>query len=86
MTPYGRARYGARQNMDITNKHYRFYAERIIRKLMEVTAGRKCVIGFQLDNETKYYDVAGLEVQAGFVKWLRVKFHDSLDEMNSIRA
>ena len=83
VTPYGRARYGARQNMDITNKHYRFYAERIIRKLMEVTAGRKCVIGFQLDNETKYYDVAGLEVQAGFVKWLRVKFHDSLAEMNS---
>ena len=33
-----------------------FYAERVIRKLMEVSAHRKCVIGFQVDNETNIMD------------------------------
>ena len=54
-TVNGRGIYGARQIMDITHPVYRFYAERVIRKLMECTAHRKCVIGFQVDNETKYY-------------------------------
>lgn len=69
-------------NMDITHPAYLFYAERIIRRLMEVTAHRKCVIGFQLDNETKYYDTSGRHVQERFVKYLREKFHDDLDAMN----
>ena len=74
--------YGARQIMDITNPVYLFYAERVIRKLMEVSAHRKCVIGFQVDNETKYYGTAGKNVQLAFVKYLREKFHDDLDAMN----
>ena len=53
-TVNGRGIYGARQIMDITHPAYRFYGERVIRKLMECTAHRKCVIGFQLDNEKKY--------------------------------
>ena len=81
-TKQGPGIYGARQIMDITHPAYLFYAERIIRKLMEVTAHRKCVIGFQLDNETKYYDTAGCHVQERFVKYLREKFHDDLDAMN----
>src|SRR5262245_41678115 len=32
ITPQGQNKYGARQNMDITNKNFRFYAERIVRK------------------------------------------------------
>lgn len=52
-TKQGQGIYGARQIMDITNPVYLFYAERVIRKLMEHTAHRSCVIGFQLDNETK---------------------------------
>lgn len=52
-TKAGRNLYGPRQNMDITNPDYLFYAERAIRKLMECTAHRKGVIGFQLDNETR---------------------------------
>lgn len=72
----GRHIYGARQSMDITDPAYRFYADRIIRKLMEVTAHRKCVIGFQLDNETKYYDSAGEGIQRAFVRYLREKFSD----------
>ena len=71
VTKEGRALYGHRQNMDITNPDYLRYSERIIRKLMEVTAHRSCVIGFQLDNETKYYGTAGKNVQLGFIKYLR---------------
>ncbi len=81
-TKKGRGIYGARQIMDITHPVYRYYAERVIRKLMEVSAHRSCVIGFQIDNETKHYDTAGRNVQEQFVKYLRKKFRDDLDAMN----
>lgn len=81
-TVKGRGIYGARQIMDITHPVYRFYAERVIRKLMECTAHRKGVIGFQVDNETKYYGTAGKNVQEKFVKYLRKKFNNDLDAMN----
>ena len=81
-TVRGRGIYGARQIMDITHPVYLFYAERVIRELMKCTAHRKCVIGFQLDNETKYYGTAGKNVQEQFVKYIREKFHDDLDAMN----
>lgn len=81
-TVKGRGIYGARQIMDITHPVYLFYAERVIRELMKRTAHRKCVIGFQLDNETKYYGTAGKNVQEQFVKYIREKFHDDLDTLN----
>ena len=81
-TVRGRSIYGARQIMDITHPVYLFYAERVIRELMKLTAHRKCVIGFQLDNETKYYGTAGKNVQEQFVKYIREKFHDDLDALN----
>ena len=81
-TVKGRGIYGARQIMDITHPVYLFYAERVIRELMKRTAHRKCVIGYQLDNETKYYGTAGKNVQEKFVKYLRTKFHNDLDAMN----
>lgn len=81
-TVKGKGMYGPRQIMDITNPVYLFYSERIIRKLMECTAKRKCVIGYQLDNETKYYGTAGKNVQERFVKYLRNKFHNDLEAMN----
>ncbi len=81
-TVRGRGIYGARQIMDITNPAYLYYGERVIRELLRRTAHRKCVIGFQLDNETKYYGTAGKNVQERFVKYLREKFHDDLDAMN----
>ena len=34
-TPSGKNKYGPRQNMDIANPVFRFYAERVIRKMME---------------------------------------------------
>ena len=81
-TVKGRGIYGARQIMDITHPVYLFYAEHVIRELLKRTAHRKCVIGFQLDNETKYYGTAGKNVQEQFVKYIREKFHDDLDALN----
>ncbi|MDD4796794.1 MAG: beta-galactosidase [Eubacteriales bacterium] len=81
VTQKGPERYGKRQNMDITHPGFRFYAQRVIRKLMEVSAHRRCVIGFQLDNETKHYNTAGRNVQLLFQKHLRRQF-GTLDEIN----
>ena len=81
-TIHGRGIYGARQIMDITHPVYLFFAERVIRELMKCTAHRKCVIGYQVDNETKYYGTAGKNVQEKFVKYLRKKFNNDLDAMN----
>lgn len=81
-TVNGRGIYGPRQIMDIAHPAYLYYAERIMRKLMECTAHRKCVVGFQLDNETKYYGTAGQNVQRQFVKYLRQKFDGDLDALN----
>ncbi len=83
VTKDGQSKYGPRQLMDITAPMYRFYAERVIRKLMEVTAKRPCVIGFQVDNETKHYGTAGQNVQQAFVKYLREKFNNDLDAFNA---
>lgn len=73
-TKSGKSRYGARQNMDITHPVYRFYAERVIRKIMEAVHNHPAVIGYQLDNETKHYDVYNENVQIQFVKYLKEKF------------
>ncbi len=81
VTEDGQGKYGARQNMDITNPHYRFYAERIIRKLMAATVLYENVIGFQLDNETKHYHTAGQGVQRLFCEHLKEQF-GTTDEMN----
>lgn len=83
VTGRGEPRYGARQNMDITSPAYRFHAERVIRALMQHTAHRRAVVGFQVDNETKHYDVASLGAQRAFVKHLRVTFDDDLDALNA---
>ncbi|SHJ17846.1 beta-galactosidase [Tessaracoccus bendigoensis DSM 12906] len=82
-TASGPGRYGARQIMDITNPAYLFHAERVIRELLGHTARRGAVIGFQIDNETKHYGVASLDVQRAFVKHLRTRFDDDLVAMNA---
>ena len=61
-TPQGVNKYGPRQKMDITSPVYLRYAERIIRQLLQATAQHPAVIGFQVDNETKYYDSCGEHV------------------------
>lgn len=81
-TPKGLNKYGPRQKMDITSPVYRYYAERIIRQLLAVTAAHPAVIGFQIDNETKYYETSGHSVQVAFVKYLRKKFSNDLNALN----
>lgn len=82
VTHKGKAVYGGRQIMNITDASFLFYAERAIRRLIAHVAGHKAVIGYQVDNECKYYDVVSNNVQKLFVKHLREKFHDDLDAMN----
>ncbi len=82
-TPAGPGRYGARQIMDIINPAYRFHAERVIRALISRTAEHPGVIGFQVDNETKYYDSVSADVQRAFVKHLRDRFDDDLGALNA---
>src|SRR5690606_8586152 len=82
-TSTGRGRYGARQNMDITHPAFLLHAERVIRALAEHTARHPSVVGFQLDNETKYYDTASDAVQRRFVKHLRDRFDDDLGALNA---
>ncbi len=72
----GPSRYGHRQNMNLLHTGYLFHAQRIIRTLMEEVCNRPCVIGYQLDNETKSYDTAGIDVQKRFVEHLKEKFED----------
>lgn len=81
ITPRGAGKYGARQIMDITNPTYLFYAERIIRKLIDRAKNHPAVIGYQTDNETKHYDTSGPNVQLLFVKYMKEKFK-TLDAVN----
>ena len=82
-TPKGRNRYGARQIMDIVNPSYRYYGERVIRRLISHVADNPQVIGYQVDNETKYYDCVSPDMQRLFVKDLRRRFDDDLDRLNA---
>lgn len=82
-TVNGQGHYGARQIMNIVNPAYRFYGEGVIRALISHVADRKCVIGYQVDNETKYYDSVSDDMQILFVKYLRKKFHDNLEDLNA---
>lgn len=79
--PEGQAKFGFRQNMDITNPHYRAAAKRVIENLIAHVAKHPAVIGYQVDNETKAYNTAGPNVQAAFVKALQKKW-GSLDKLN----
>ncbi|PJM74484.1 beta-galactosidase [Bifidobacterium simiarum] len=83
VTPNGPGKYGARQIMDIVNPAYRFYGERVIRRLIAHVANHPAVIGYQVDNETKYYDSCSADMQTLFVKYLRGKFNDDLTELNN---
>lgn len=72
-TSSGKNVYGHRQKMDITHPAFLWYAERIIRALLAATASHPAVIGFQIDNETKYYDTCSAGAQIEFVKYLKKK-------------
>ncbi|QMW06846.1 beta-galactosidase [Spirosoma foliorum] len=83
VTPQGPNRYGVRQNMDITNTHFRFHAERVIRKMLEHVKSHPAIIGYQVDNETKHYNTTGDNVQALFVQYMKEKYK-TLDVINKV--
>jgi beta-galactosidase len=66
--------YGMRQNMDTDNVTYRFYAQRLIRNLVEHYRNNPNVIGWQVDNETSSYGASNKDVFDGFVDHLKQKF------------
>ena len=76
-----KATYGIRQNMDITSPTFLFYAERVIRQVVNHYKDHPAIIGYQVDNETSSYGTAGANVQKAFVDRLRRKF-GSPAEMN----
>jgi beta-galactosidase len=75
--------YGLRQETDLLNPTYRFYCERVIRKILEHYKNNPTVIGFQIDNETSSEDVANHDVQVGFEEYLKKKFA-TVDVLNRI--
>ncbi len=80
-TKNGRELYGHRQLTDITNPHYLFHAEHIIRKLMDEIKDYPHIIGFQLDNETRSAGAASPETQKLFVAKMKEKYKD-IDKFN----
>lgn len=66
--------YGMRQNMDIENPTFRFYAQRIIANLVQHYKNNPYVIGWQIDNETASYGASNHDVFTGFVNHLKEKF------------
>ncbi len=75
-TKTGRAKYGRRQIFNLASEEYRMHAQICIEKLVRHTANHDCVIGFQVDNETKFYDNYGEELQTLFVEHLKQQYPD----------
>ena len=75
--------YGLRQNTDLANPTYRFYCERVIRKILEHYENNPAIIGFQIDNETTSGGAANHDVQVGFQEYLKAKFK-TVDELNRV--
>ncbi|MBW4028636.1 MAG: beta-galactosidase [Acidobacteria bacterium] len=73
--------YGMRQTMDTDNPTFRFYAQRVIRNLVEHYRDNPAVIGWQIDNETSSYGASNEDVFAGFLDHLKQKF-GTTDNLN----
>ncbi|WP_263382131.1 beta-galactosidase [Granulicella arctica] len=70
----GETSYGMRQNMDTDSPAFRFYAQRLIRNMVEHYKNNPNVIGWQIDNETASYGATNHDVFTGFVNHLKHKF------------
>ncbi|MYM89937.1 cellulase family glycosylhydrolase [Rugamonas sp. FT82W] len=70
----GQNTYGMRQNMNTDSAAYRFYAERLIRKIAARYKDNPNVIGWQVDNETGSYGAANDDVFIRFQHYLEKKF------------
>lgn len=66
--------YGMRQNMDTDAPAYRFYAERLIRRIVAHYKDNPTVIGWQIDNETASYGATNDDTFIRFQHYLEKKF------------
>ncbi|WP_433862928.1 beta-galactosidase [Sphingobacterium thalpophilum] len=77
-----KAYYGIRQNIDFTNPTFKYYSERIIRKLMERYAQHPGVIGYQVDNETEARGINNRDYFVGFRNYVKGRFNNDLALLN----
>ena len=68
--------WGGRQEIDYTHPAFRFYAERVIRKISARYADHPAVIGFQVDNEPGMLLFHNRGVFQRFVDELRQTYGD----------
>lgn len=68
--------WGSRQEVDFTHPAFRFFAERIVRKIMERYASHEAVIGFQVDNEPGLVLFHNHGVLVRFRRWLAERYGD----------
>jgi len=68
--------FGSRQEMDFTSPTYRFYAERLIRKIVTRYQDHPAVIGYQVDNEPGLFLLYNRDVFQRFVDHLRNLYGD----------
>ncbi|GAA1447463.1 beta-galactosidase [Leifsonia poae] len=66
--------WGARQEMDQSVPVYRWYAERVIRKMIPRYADHPAVIGYQVDNEPGNNLPHNESTFQAFVAWLRARY------------
>lgn len=66
--------WGARQEMDQSHPAYRFYAERIARKVVQRYADHPAVIGYQVDNEPGMQLPHNEHTFQRFVEWLKDRY------------
>ncbi|WP_245631509.1 beta-galactosidase [Curtobacterium ammoniigenes] len=73
--------WGARQEMDQSQAAYRYYAERVARKVVQRYADHPAVIGYQVDNEPGLLLPHNEHTFQRFVEWLRDRY-GSVEALN----
>lgn len=73
--------FGSREEHSLSHPVFRFYAERVIRKIVERYASHPAVIGWQLHNEPGLFLNYSHDVFEGFKDYLRNKY-ESVDHLN----
>ncbi|MBF4635795.1 beta-galactosidase [Agreia pratensis] len=69
-----RGSWGARQEMDQSHPAYRFYAERVSRKIISRYSEHPAIIGYQVDNEPGMLLPRNEQVFQRFIAWLRQRY------------
>ncbi|WP_164999723.1 beta-galactosidase [Bifidobacterium pullorum] len=73
--------FGAREEHNYSHPTFRFFAERICRKIMERYRDHPAVIGWQLHNEPGIYNNTSPSAFEGFKDWLRTRY-STVDDLN----